>query len=141
MEAALAATGEEDRLDDVFHALADPTRRAILARLARRPATVTDLAKPFSMSLPAVSKHVRVLERAGWISRDIDGREHRCSLESQALTDAEEWLEPYREFWASHFAALNFLLSSSRRSASRPAPARRARSRATPRPTRAARGR
>jgi DNA-binding transcriptional ArsR family regulator len=110
MEAAVATISEE-RLDGVFHALADPTRRAILARLARRPATVSDLAAPFEISLPAVSKHLKVLERAGWISRDIDGRQHLCSLDAGALQDVEEWLGPYREFWTAHFAALAEALS------------------------------
>jgi DNA-binding transcriptional ArsR family regulator len=89
----------EDRLDDVFHALSDRTRRAILARLAEGPARVTDLAAPFDMSLPAVSKHVRVLERAGLVVRSIDGRVHECSIGAAPLGDAQAWLERYRLFW------------------------------------------
>ncbi|MCI4324782.1 MAG: metalloregulator ArsR/SmtB family transcription factor [Thermoplasmata archaeon] len=119
MEAAAAAIPDDAQLDGVFHALADPTRRAILARLARRPATVTDLAAPFAMSLPAVSKHLKVLERARLISRDIEGRQHRCSLDAGALREVEDWLGPYREFWIAHFDALA-------RSLPAPARARRA---------------
>jgi DNA-binding transcriptional ArsR family regulator len=91
----------EDRLDDVFHALSDRTRRAILARLAKGSATVTEIASPFAMSLPAVSKHLRVLERAGLVVRSIDGRVHECSLGAAPLGDAEKWLARYRVFWVS----------------------------------------
>ena len=97
---------DEEEVDRVFRALADPTRRSILARLALRPATVSDIATPFEMSLPAVSKHLKVLENARLISRTIDGRVHRCSLESATLRAVDDWLEPYRSFWAGQFEAL-----------------------------------
>ncbi|HEY8077209.1 MAG TPA: metalloregulator ArsR/SmtB family transcription factor [Labilithrix sp.] len=93
------STAAEERLDDVFHALADRTRRAILARLARGPASIGDIAEPFAMSLPAVSKHVRVLERAGLVVRHVDGRVHECSLGAAPLGEVQEWLARYRVFW------------------------------------------
>jgi DNA-binding transcriptional ArsR family regulator len=96
----------EDRLDGVFHALADRTRRALLARLAEGPAPVGELAAPFDMSLPAVSKHLRVLEQAGLVSREIDGRVHRCSLEAAPLQEIEQWLAFYRTFWDETLEAL-----------------------------------
>lgn len=97
MPSSSAAT--EDQLDRVFHALANRTRRALLHRMSRSPAKITELAEPFAMSLPAVSKHLRVLERAGLIERDVRGRVHRCSLQTAALKDADEWLAFYRQFW------------------------------------------
>lgn len=90
---------ENDVLDEVFHALSDRTRRAMLARLAKGPATVTELARPFAMALPSASKHLKVLERACLVERVIDGRVHRCSLAPKALQDAGQWLEHYRAFW------------------------------------------
>jgi DNA-binding transcriptional ArsR family regulator len=96
----------EDRLDLVFRALADPTRRALLGSLARGPAKVTDLAEPFKMSLPAVSKHLKVLERAGLLVRAVDGRVHRCSLSAEPLWEAEQWLSSYRPFWEQTLDAL-----------------------------------
>ena len=125
MEAATAFRPEDAHLDGVFHALSDPTRRAILARLARRSATVTDLAEPFQISLPAVSRHLKVLEHAGLISRAIDGRHHRCSLEAEALREVEEWVGPYREFWEAQFSAVGRLLSDSRGPKRRRPPIRR----------------
>jgi DNA-binding transcriptional ArsR family regulator len=101
-----SSTASEDRLDLVFHALADRTRRALLSRLARGPARVTDLAQPFAMSLPAVSKHLKVLEAASLIDRDIDGRVHRCALAPAPLRDIERWLEHYRGFWEGRLEAL-----------------------------------
>ena len=89
----------EEALDRLFHALADPTRRRLLARLAVGPANVTDLARPFRMSLPAVSKHLKILEAAGLVSRKIDGRVHRLSLRGGQLEQAEAWLDPFRSFW------------------------------------------
>ncbi len=86
-------------LDHVFAALADPTRRAILARLAEGEASVTELAEPFEMSLPAVSKHIKVLERAGLISRGRDAQFRPCRLEPKALKEAAGWLAFYRRFW------------------------------------------
>ena len=96
----------EDRLDHLFGALADPTRRKIVARLARAPATIGALAEPFAMSLPAVSKHVRVLERAGLVHRTIDGRIHRCALERKRLHEATAWIERYTTFWDETLEAL-----------------------------------
>ena len=88
-----------DRLNSTFAALADPTRRAILARLASGEASVTELAEPFEMSLPAVSKHLKVLERAGLIARGREAQWRPCRLEAGPLRDADEWLEQYRRFW------------------------------------------
>jgi DNA-binding transcriptional ArsR family regulator len=93
-------------LDLVFSAVSDPTRRAILATLARKPATITEIATPFPVSLNAVSKHVMVLERAGLIRREIHGREHLCRLEPQPLREATAWLDHYRQFWNVRLDAL-----------------------------------
>jgi DNA-binding transcriptional ArsR family regulator len=93
-------------LDRVFSALADPTRRAILRALARRPATIGEIAKPFPVSFNAISKHVMVLERAGLIRRDIKGREHHCRVEPRPLRDADVWLEHYRQFWEQRMDTL-----------------------------------
>jgi len=89
----------EAKLDAVFSALADPTRRRILARLARGPASITDIAAPFAMTLPAVSKHLRVLERAGLMRRRRDGWYHHCHLQAQPLDRAISFLRRYRPFW------------------------------------------
>ena len=99
-----------DRLDQTFAALADPTRRAILARLALGDASVTELAQPFAMSQPAISKHLRVLERAGLISRGRDAQRRPCRLEARPLADANEWLEGYRARWEASFQRLDTLL-------------------------------
>jgi DNA-binding transcriptional ArsR family regulator len=98
------------RLDATFMALADPTRRAILARLARGEASVLELAAPFAMSQPAVSKHLKVLERAGLISRGRDAQRRPCRIEAVALSQAAEWLEPYRRLWEGNFKRLDALL-------------------------------
>lgn len=95
-----------DRLSSVFSALADPTRRAILARLALGETTVGELAAPFEMSLPAVSKHLRVLEGAGLIEREKQGRLRRCHMRAAAMKEAAEWLESYRAFWEGRLDAL-----------------------------------
>ncbi len=97
-------------LDATFAALADPTRRAILARLASGEASVTQLAKPFSMTQPAISKHLKVLERAGLISRGRDAQMRPCRLEAKPLADANGWLENYRRFWEGSFQRLDVLL-------------------------------
>jgi DNA-binding transcriptional ArsR family regulator len=99
-----------DRLDATFSALADPTRRAILARLARGDASVMELAEPFAMSQPAISKHLKVLERAGLISRGRDAQRRPCRLEASPLRDVNEWIEGYREFWEASFDALDDVL-------------------------------
>ncbi|HYL14463.1 MAG TPA: metalloregulator ArsR/SmtB family transcription factor [Terriglobales bacterium] len=93
-------------LTRVFSAVADPTRRAILRALAKHPATITEIAKPFPVSLNAVSKHVMVLERAGLVRREIRGREHLCRLEPRPLRDATVWLDHYRQFWDVRLDAL-----------------------------------
>jgi DNA-binding transcriptional ArsR family regulator len=93
-------------LDRIFAALSDPTRRRILDLLARAELCVTDLAKPFSISLPAISKHLRVLERAGLVKRKRDGRVHRLRLEAKPMRDAAVWIERYRGFWEGQFDAL-----------------------------------
>jgi DNA-binding transcriptional ArsR family regulator len=99
-----------ERLDATFAALADPTRRAILARLARGEASVMELAEPFAMTQPAISKHLKVLERAGLISRGRDAQRRPCRLEPTPLRDAGEWIERYREFWETSFDALDDVL-------------------------------
>jgi DNA-binding transcriptional ArsR family regulator len=99
-----------DRLDATFAALADPTRRAILARLASGEASVMELAAPFAMSQPAVSKHLKVLERAGLISRGRDAQRRPCRLEAQPLAEATAWLESYRQLWERNFQRLDALL-------------------------------
>ena len=100
----------QDLLSSTFAALADPTRRAILARLALGETSVTELAKPFEMSMPAVSKHLKVLERAGLISRSLDAQRRPRRLEAKPLAEANEWLERYRQFWESNFQRLDALL-------------------------------
>jgi DNA-binding transcriptional ArsR family regulator len=95
-----------EMLDRVFSAVADPTRRAILTALAQRPATVSEIAKPFPVSLNAISKHILVLERAGLIRREITGREHHCRLEPEPLQKASAWLDHYRKFWDVRLDAL-----------------------------------
>jgi DNA-binding transcriptional ArsR family regulator len=137
------APGSADVLDGVFHALSDRTRRAILVRLADRPATVGDLAAPFAMSLPAVSKHLKVLERARLVSRTIDGRRHQCTLEPLAFHAADDWIAPYRRFWGEQFEALDRLLGTRHAAlARRKVPIRKRRSVAPPtrRTTRGASG-
>ena len=99
-----------DRLDATFAALADPTRRAILARLASGEASVTELTAPFAMSQPAISKHLKVLERAGLVSRGRDAQRRPVRVETRPLTEATEWLERYRRFWEANFQRLDALL-------------------------------
>lgn len=96
----------EPSLNHVFGAVADPTRRAILEKLARKPATVTEIAAPFPVSLNAISKHIRVLERAGLLRREIKGREHLCRIEPQPLQEATLWMEQTRDFWEKRLDAL-----------------------------------
>jgi len=97
---------DDEKLDAVFHALADRTRRSMLARLSISPAGVTELAEPYAMTLPAVSKHLKVLERAGLVERSVQGRVHRCSLDARPLHDIEQWVDHYRGFWESTLDAL-----------------------------------
>ena len=96
-----------DSLSTTFAALADPTRRAILARLASGEASVTELAEPFDMSMPAVSKHLKVLERAGLIARGREAQWRPCRLEARPLKDISDWVEHYRSFWDQSFDRLD----------------------------------
>jgi DNA-binding transcriptional ArsR family regulator len=98
---------QTDHLSATFAALADPTRRAILARLARGETSVTELAKPFDMSLPAISKHLKVLERAGLITRGRDAQLRPCKIAPGAMKDAADWLEHYRRFWEQNLDRLD----------------------------------
>ena len=99
-----------DRLDATFSALADPTRRAILARLASGEASVAELAAPFAMTQPAISKHLKVLESAGLIIRDRDAQRRPSRLDARPLKEASQWLAEYRQFWKSSFQRLDVLL-------------------------------
>ncbi len=116
-----------DDLSAIFAALADPTRRAILARLAAGEASVTELAAPFAMSLPAVSKHLKVLERAGLISRGRRAQWRPCRLEAGPLREAVAWLEEYRRFWEGSLDRLDDYLRELQAQERRPARARRRR--------------
>jgi DNA-binding transcriptional ArsR family regulator len=109
---------KSSRLDSVFNALCDPTRRAILARLTDTEARVTDIASEFPISLNSISKHIRMLERAGLVKRSIAGREHLLSLEAAPLAEAAMWIEHYRRFWEGRLAALEAFVTRQR-----PAPA------------------
>ncbi|MCI0389902.1 MAG: metalloregulator ArsR/SmtB family transcription factor [Acidobacteria bacterium] len=110
----------EAQLNLTYAAIADPTRRAILARLRREDARVKELAAPLDISLPAVSKHIRVLERAGLVVREVKGREHYISLNSAPLLDAAQWLDSHCEFWEQRLNALNsFLVKKKGRNRSR----------------------
>mgnify|MGYP001214790318 CR=1 FL=1 len=101
---------DSPRLDTIFHALGDATRRAMLGELAAGERRVGELAEPFAMSLAAASKHIRVLERAGLIRRDVRGRTHMCSLDPAPLMTADQWLGIYRRFWTGRLDALERLL-------------------------------
>ena len=114
-----------DQLSITFTALADPTRRAILARLATGEASVAELAQPFDMSQPAISKHLKVLEGAGLIARSRDAQRRPCRLTARPLADANEWLERYRRFWEARFERLDDLLEEMK--AEKPAPRSRKR--------------
>ena len=109
---------DEDQLNDTFAALADPTRRAILARLMGGEATVTELAEPFAMTLPAVSKHLKVLEKAGLITRGREAQWRPCRLEADPLREIADWLDGYRRFWErsqERYGRLDDYLRESRR--------------------------
>src|SRR5215475_7459857 len=101
---------DADQLSSTFSALADPTRRAILARLALKELSVTELAEPFEMSLPAISKHLKVLERAGLIARGREAQWRPCKLKAAPLKDAADWLDHYRKFWEQSFDRLEAYL-------------------------------
>ena len=113
-----------DHLSATFAALADPTRRAILARLASGESSVGELAQPFQISLPAVTKHLNVLERAGLISRGRDGQRRPCRIEAEPLAEADAWLENYRKIWEANFARLDDLLEEMKK-AKKPAKRKR----------------
>ncbi|CAM3071974.1 winged helix-turn-helix transcriptional regulator [Corallococcus sp. ZKHCc1 1396] len=126
MEPIGYGTPSAGRLDATFAALADPTRRAILARLASGEASVSELAEPFAMSQPAISKHLKVLERAGLISRGRDAQRRPRRLEAAPLAEATGWLENYRQFWEENFQALDAVLEDLKAQASRsPTPRKR----------------
>jgi len=112
----------DPHLDATFAALSDATRRGILARLAQGEASVSVLAAPYDMSLPGVSKHLRVLERAKLIARRKDGRIYRCRLAAEPMKDAAEWIERYRQFWEQQFDALARFLEESQREEEKPWP-------------------
>ncbi len=101
-----------DELSTLFGALADPTRRAILARLAHGEASVTELAEPFDMSLPAISKHLKVLERAGLIDRGRNAQYRPCRIRPEGLRTASDWLDDYRQLWEDRFSRLDDYLKS-----------------------------
>ena len=107
LNTTLVTTTASDPISSTFAALADPTRRAILARLAGGTASVTELAAPFEMSLPAVSKHLKVLERAGLIARRREAQWRPCRLDARPLKDADEWIERYRRHWEESFDRLD----------------------------------
>ncbi len=118
-----------DQLDATFAALADPTRRAILARLARSEASVTELAEPFDMSQPAISKHLKVLERAGLITTGQDAQRRPRRLEARPMAEATEWLERYREYWETSFKRLDAVLHDLKRAPRKPSSTQRGRRR------------
>jgi DNA-binding transcriptional ArsR family regulator len=101
---------EPDRLDAVFHALADPTRRGMLRTLAAEPLSVGELAAPYRMSLAAASKHIKALERAGLVRRTVKGRTHLCALDAAELASAHAWLAFYQRFWSDSFDVLAAVL-------------------------------
>lgn len=105
------STATDDRLDATFAALADPTRRAILRRLTAGEATVTELTAPFDISQPAISKHLKVLERAGLVTRGRQAQRRPCQLDAKPLRDATEWLANYRDYWEESYQRLDTLLA------------------------------
>ena len=105
----------QDRLDNVFHALANVSRRKIVKLLSKKAYKVTELAPKFDISLAAVSKHIQVLERAGLIDREVNGREHTCRLNAAALGQAHDWLDAYENFWNDRLDALEKVLSQKKR--------------------------
>lgn len=114
-----ALTSADPALDAVFSALADPTRRAILARLADGQATVTELGAPFAMSQPAVSRHLKVLEQAGLIAREVDAQRRPARLKAARMADAAEWLDQFSKFWTGSFDQLDAVLAEMKSTATR----------------------
>jgi DNA-binding transcriptional ArsR family regulator len=125
-----------DHLSTTLAALADPTRRAILSRLASGEATVTELARPFSMTMPAVSRHLRVLERAGLITRGREAQWRPCRLEAAPLREVADWVERYRQHWEERFDRLEAYLAEVQAGPADPPPVRAARKKKHPRKTR-----
>jgi DNA-binding transcriptional ArsR family regulator len=117
---------QEQRLDDIFHALSDSTRRAMLRQLAGGERKIGDLVAPFDMSFNAISKHVKVLEEAGLVKRRIEGRAHVCSLAPQSLRAADEWLRFYESFWLQRFDMLDQLFRAQNEASSAKAKATKA---------------
>jgi DNA-binding transcriptional ArsR family regulator len=120
--------GLSDKLDIVFHALADPTRRAMLRRLAKQPRTVGELASPFAISLSAASKHIKVLERARLVQRTVQGRTHICRLDARPMHAGVEWMRHYEQFWQQRLDVLEALLQADEPGAAKPGKARRRKS-------------
>jgi DNA-binding transcriptional ArsR family regulator len=116
---------KDTRLDAVFHALGDPTRRLMLRRLAQGERTVGQLAEPFSMSLAAASKHIKALEAAGLVAREVRGRNHVCQLNAGPLAQANEWLRYYEQFWTTRLDRLEALLRLDRKPTEPPTPRKR----------------
>lgn len=110
----------DPQLDRLFHALADPTRRHMLQRLAQTPQTVSALAEPFAMSLAAASKHIKVLERAGLVQREVQGRTHTCRLDAHPLHGGLEWIRHYERFWTDRLDTLEALLQAEDRDTAAP---------------------
>ncbi len=104
----------QERLNDVFQALADPTRRSVLGRLGQGPASISELAKPFSMALPSFMKHIQMLERSGWIVTRKEGRTRICTIEKKALAAADAWLSAQRALWEARFDRLDALLEETK---------------------------
>lgn len=104
---------DDDELDRIFHALADRTRRGILRQVSQKPCTVTELADPYAMSLPAISKHIKILEKAGLVTKSKEGRIFRCSLDAAPLKTIAEHLAYYRRFWSAQIDALDAFLAES----------------------------
>ena len=123
-----------ERLDAVFHALADPTRRAMLRDLSSGQRTVGELAAPFAISLAGASKHIQVLERAGLVQREVQGRVHVCRIDARPLHAGVEWLRHYERFWTSKLDALASLLEAGDAATPGRKPARKPRSKPTPAP-------
>lgn len=103
---------EDQALDEMFHALSDPTRRAMLKSLSQSQRTVGELAAPFAITLAAASKHIKVLERAGLVSRNVQGRTHMCSLDARPMHAGMEWIRHYEKFWTGRLDALEALLEA-----------------------------
>ena len=117
-----------EQLDRVFHALADPTRRALLRSLVDRDQSISELARPFDISLEAVSKHVKVLERAGLVRRTVEGRTHICRLDAEPMHGGLEWIRHYEQYWNRKLDALEDLLHSEGRAARKSRKSRKPRS-------------